>query len=72
MDSVLHVGGEVCLHEGMSDEVYQIYDDHLPFLFDDNTTVKHDFSGQTTIFGGIYGTGKIFIGQMRVDSFYGQ
>ena len=37
-----------------------------------HTTVKHDFSGLTTIFDGIYGTGKIFIGQMRVDSFYGQ
>jgi hypothetical protein len=35
-------------------------------------TFKHDFSGQTIIFGGIYGTGKIFIGQMRVDSFYGK
>jgi hypothetical protein len=37
-----------------------------------HTTVKHDFSGQTTICGGIYGTGKRFIGQMRVDSFYSQ
>jgi hypothetical protein len=26
-----------------------------------HTTDKHDFNGQTTIFGGIYGTGSILL-----------
>jgi hypothetical protein len=47
-------------------------EDLLNILICHHTTVKHDFSGQTTIFGGIYGAGKRFIGQMRVDSFNGQ
>jgi hypothetical protein len=60
--------------QSSEDCTIHIYDpeDLSNVLMYHHITFKHDFSGQTTIFGGIYGTGKIFIGQMRVDSFYGQ
>jgi hypothetical protein len=32
-------------------------------------TFKHDFSGQTIIFGGIYGTGKIFMRNSDISQY---
>jgi hypothetical protein len=44
-------------------EKYKEPEDLSNVLMCHHITFKHDFSGQTIIFGGIYGTGKIFIGQ---------